>query len=107
DSQGKFLLETPADVPKLTLAVNAQRVEGNVVVETPPHDPTKVTVNIEIDPNTQTLQATQVNARAGIVGMCASAFKHTKIIKQGNGIADGTVCIAKVTLRANGRSLRG
>jgi hypothetical protein len=94
-------------VQTVTLEVSADDVDGDVVIDDLPAEPSTVNVNINVDPETKRVDATQVNAKAAIVGVCDYAFESTKHIRQIRGLADGTSCIAKVTLRANNRALRG
>lgn len=107
DVNGKFSIETPVSVRKVTLAVSVNNVDGNVVIPELPVEPSTVDVDIHVNPETQSVDATAVNAKASVVGLCDAFFENEAVIRQSNPIADGTSCVAKVTLKSNGRALRG
>lgn len=108
DREGKFTIDTPTGISDVTLEVSASSIDGDVVVSNLPANPGTVSVEINVNPETNEVEATQVNARAGVIGACNPLFENNKTsIRQGVGVADGTECLVKVTLRANGRALRG
>ncbi len=106
DSEGKFTIETPSEISDVTLAVSADSVDGNVVVNNLPQDPSQVSLEIQVDPTTNSVEAIQVHVRAEVIGDCSRFFENKKVIRQGVRLDDGSICLVKVNARANSRALR-
>lgn len=108
DSEGIFSLSPPPEGAVVTLAVTAKNIEGDIIVKNVSSEPSSsVNVNIQIDPETNSIKADQLQASAFIVGLCDFAFDSGKIIRQTSHLDDGTSCVVKVILERNGRRMGG
>lgn len=108
DEEGIFSLAAPPEGAVVTLAVTAKNIEADFVVKNVTSEPSSsLNVNIEVDPETNSMTAHQLQASAFVVGVCEFAFENKKTIRQINRLDDGTPCIVKVILERNGRRLGG
>lgn len=117
DSDGMFSLNSTPEVPEITLNIKAEAIDVNVPVEPLPPKTDTVTVNVVVNPTSNTGQATVIDAssvqffaiKAFFTPGCDAFFENTSkdTIRQTNRMKNGTECTLKVTVHGDGELQAG
>lgn len=117
DSAGKFSITTDLImIQNFSLRVTHPLIDTTVAVSDVPIDQAEVTVDVTIDPTSNSGEARlidlsniqQFELRAGIIGACDRYFENRgDIIRQANEIPNGTECLLRATVYGDGELIGG
>lgn len=110
NSSGEFMLEVREDAindSSLSLGIQFNDMMQEIVVPNVTTNPNGATVklDIELDPDTNVIHATNITVTAQIVGECDYYFENTRPIRQGNEAPQGILCTLKVWISGDGKPL--
>ncbi|MCC6219948.1 MAG: carboxypeptidase regulatory-like domain-containing protein [Deltaproteobacteria bacterium] len=111
DESGQFSIETSSISGDVELLVEGETEQGSisetVVVEDVPAEPATISVELEVNENSNLIVVEGVEVRAKIVGTCDFFFENRRVIRQTNAAPQGVECTAKIWLSQNSVPLPG
>lgn len=102
DELGNFTVLSEPTNNTVTFVLEAEDFSTSVAVTDIPDTSTRLTVNIEVNTETDTAEISNFAVRAGIVGYCNPFFENGEVIRQANRVPDGTQCTVKVRVFGDG-----
>ena len=102
NAQGLFNIESEVKIPSVNLLLVGEDFNTSVLISDIEEKSSKVTVEIEVDPETDTANVSHLSAKVGMVGLCDYYFENRDVIRQSNAFPQGTECTLRMKVLGDG-----